>query len=268
MGIIVVKTTQEALLLKYLEPLTLGGWRYYTKVTSTNDHALDWLKAGAADWSLVVADTQTNGRGRDGRLWVSKPGVSLAISLILRPSISETICITRFTALGALGVIDALGKLGLKAEIKWPNDVLLDGKKVGGILVENEWAGERLEGLVVGLGLNVHPEAVPDQATLRYPAVSVEEVLGKPVDRWALLVDILKAIKAQRKDVCSQGFVANWNAHLAFREKWVNFQAVDGSVQRVKIGGVTGDGQIVLKNEDGERFSAVAGEIVIGKEGL
>src|SRR5664279_6508775 len=110
-----------------LTGLPLGGLRYFDSIGSTNDDALAWARAGAPDFSLVVADAQTAGRGRLLRRWITNPGSALAFSLVLRPSTQESECLPRFSPLGAVAVRQALADLfGLPAEIKWPNDVLLE----------------------------------------------------------------------------------------------------------------------------------------------
>ena len=246
-----------------LKPLALGDWRYHPVVGSTNDLALDWARKGAADWSLVVADEQTAGRGRADRGWVTRPGVSLAISLVMRPSPQEAATMTRFTALAALGLVHALAKMGLQAEIKWPNDVLLQGKKVAGVLVEADWRGDEMDALVVGMGVNIKPDAVPDPAEVRFPSTSVEEAAGHAVDRWALLADILQFMQQSRSHLSEEAFMEDWNAHLAFCDEWVLFRLPSGVVNRFMVMGVMPDGRLSLKDVDGQRTAFTSGEIAM-----
>lgn len=246
-----------------LNSLSLGDWQYHPVVGSTNDLALDWAREGASDWSLVVADAQTTGRGRFNRRWVTRPGVSLAMSLVVRPSAQEAENVTRFTALAALGLVQALAKMGLQAEIKWPNDVLLQGKKVAGVLVEAEWQSDVMDAMVVGMGVNVHPDAVPDAGELRFPATSVEDAVGREVDRWALLADILRAMQDARSSLNGDAFLEAWNAHLAFRGEWVQFRVPAGVVQRFMVLEILPDGQLSLQGEDGQQIAFASGEIVM-----
>ena len=246
-----------------LEPLSLGGWQYHPVVGSTNDLALDWARNGALDWSLVVADEQTAGRGRADRGWVSRPGVSLAMSLVMRPSPREAAHITRFTALAALGLVQALAKMGLRAEIKWPNDVLLNGKKAAGVLVEADWRGELLDALVVGMGVNIKPGSVPDPAEVRFPSTSIEAAAGQAVDRWALLADILKSMQQARAYLCEETFMEDWNAHLAFRNERVLFHLPTGDVKRFLILGVMPNGRLSLQDGDGQKKAFTSGEIMM-----
>jgi BirA family biotin operon repressor/biotin-[acetyl-CoA-carboxylase] ligase len=258
-----------------LEKIDLSAWQYYPSVGSTNDLALDWAQTGAPDMSLIIADEQTAGRGRGDRRWVTHSGSALAMSLVLRPKPEELDSIQHFTALAALGLIRALAGLGLQAELKWPNDVLLGGKKAAGVLVEADWQGDRLDSLVVGMGVNVSPESVPKPDQLRYPAISVEDALGAQVDRWALLGEILQEIMHLRSAAQGRGFLKSWNEALAFRGQWVWFRKA-GSADRqprvVRIIGVGSQGELVYENESEEEASALAGEILMAyhqnKDGL
>jgi BirA family transcriptional regulator, biotin operon repressor / biotin---[acetyl-CoA-carboxylase] ligase len=258
--------TEETKLKQVLKNLCPGEWQYHPRVGSTNDLALDWARESALDGSLVLADAQTVGRGRGGRRWLTQPGSSLAMSLILRPNPAEAACLPRFTALPALGLIHALARMGLRAELKWPNDVLLEGKKVAGVLVETAWQGEALEALVVGMGVNVNTESVPEPKHLKYPAISVEEAYGGPVDRWDLLGAALREMMALRRRITGKDFMADWNQALAFRGEWVRFCAASGGDWQecmVRILGVGSDGELVYENKAGEEAKALAGEIQI-----
>ena len=110
--------------------LPLGDVRYFDSIGSTNDEALAWAANDAKDLSLVVADEQTAGRGRLDRKWFTPPGTALAFSLILRPSAAERPDLSRMVGLAALSIIDSLLARGLSPQIKWPNDILLNGRKV------------------------------------------------------------------------------------------------------------------------------------------
>jgi len=245
-----------------LKPLGLNTWRYLPSVGSTNDLALDWAHAGAPDWAVVLADTQTAGRGRDKRVWLSRPG-SLALSLILRPSHCEIEHLARFTALAGLGVVHALGEFGLQAKVKWPNDVLLAGKKVAGVLVESEWMDESLAALIIGLGVNVTKTSQPEAAQLRYPATSVEAVYGQPIDRWALLTEILRAMQKLRVRLHDQIFIQVWNQHLAFRGEEVRFYPTGGEVIDVRLLGVNAQGGLMSELLDGTDREFLSGEILM-----
>src|ERR1043165_8929440 len=148
-------------LKKALSKLPLGEVKYFDSIGSTNNEALAWATGGAQDLSIVIADEQTAGRGRLDRKWFTPKGAGLALSLILHPSIQEKPYLTRMVGLAALAVVDALQTRGLITQVKWPNDVLLNGRKVAGILVESVWSGEEVDCVVIGIGMNVLKGFVP-----------------------------------------------------------------------------------------------------------
>ena len=248
-------------LADFLDPLGLGAWIYHREVNSTNDLALSWAQHGALDWSLVLADSQTAGRGRFDREWVTRPKSSLAISLVLRPLHQEKAHLPRFTALAALGLIRALHRVDLVGQIKWPNDVLVNGKKVAGVLVEAEWQAEDVSALVVGMGVNISPEAVLDG--LRYPATSVEAELSHSINRWTLLADILREMMALRRVLRDQAFIDAWNTSLAFRGQWIDVRRRGEIVESLRVLRITSEGCLSLQNEMGERVELLEGEIVM-----
>ncbi|MCJ7623299.1 MAG: biotin--[acetyl-CoA-carboxylase] ligase [Anaerolineaceae bacterium] len=164
----------EKILRTGLINLNIPEIRYFPTIGSTNDEALDWVEAGAGDGSIVIADHQSAGRGRMNRSWITRAGTSLAVSVILRPKHEELHKITLFSPLAAVGLCQTLDEMfGLKAMIKWPNDVLLDNKKVAGILVEGYWVAGTLQGVVIGIGVNITAKAVPWNIKLLYPATSI-----------------------------------------------------------------------------------------------
>src|SRR5512142_1875291 len=181
-------------LKKALSKLHLGDVHYFDSIGSTNNEALAWATSGAKDLSLVIADAQTAGRGRLDRKWFTPKGTALAFSLILRLTPEEKPYLTRTVGLAALAVADALRTRGLEAQVKWPNDVLIDGRKVAGILIESVWSGDELDCLVIGIGVNVLRAAVPSAELLQFPATSLEDALGPEVEREKVLHDILAGI--------------------------------------------------------------------------
>ena len=165
---------------KALSNLPLGSIRYFDSIGSTNDEALAWAANDARDLSLVVANEQTAGRGRLDRPWFTPPSSALAFSLILRPTADEKPHLSRIVGLAALSIADTIGMLGLAPQVKWPNDILLNGRKAAGILIELVWSGEDVDCVVIGIGVNVAKQAVPSTDILRFPAISLEHVLKRP----------------------------------------------------------------------------------------
>ena len=248
-------------LKKILSSLPLGDILYFDSIGSTNNEALAWATSGAKDMSLVIADEQTAGRGRLDRKWFTPKGTALALSLILRPTADEKPHLTRIVGLAALAIADSLRTRRLVAQIKWPNDVLLNGRKVAGILVESVWSGEEIDCLVVGIGVNVLKGAVPSDELLLFPATSLEEALGPAVEREKVLHDILAGIIALRPHIGSESFISSWEKVLAFRGEEVQVEQGDGSLLTGKLLGLEPDGSLKLSDGQGSSITVRFGDV-------
>lgn len=259
----------EAALSSALSDLPLGGLRYFTRTGSTNDDAAAWQKAGAHHLSLVVAGEQTAGRGRDSRTWYSPPGSSLAFSLVLKPVGIRAASLPRLTGLGALAVCKALEKeIQLDAQIKWPNDVLVERKKVAGVLVEATWLGNQLDAVILGIGINLTQDAVHAAArmdgSLRFPAGSISGV-GKPVNAINLLRAILEEILHGLEQIETREFILDWQKRLAFQDETVQIVASAGSlneqIETGRIAGLQQDGALLLQTERQGIMTVHSGEV-------
>lgn len=216
---------------------------YFPETDSTSRRAFALAMDGAESGTLVVADSQTAGRGRLGRSWVSPPGTNLYLSLVLRPPLQPAqaplLCLA-----AAVGVAEACGAL-----IKWPNDVLApDGRKVAGILAELQAEVDALRFVVLGIGVNVN-HAPPD-----VPAASVSELRGAPQDRAALLGELVAAVERRCAQVGpdSPALLAAWRA----RSMTLGHRVRVGDVEGVAVD-VRSDGALLL---DGGR-AIVAGDV-------
>jgi BirA family biotin operon repressor/biotin-[acetyl-CoA-carboxylase] ligase len=256
----------------FLAGLPLGGIRYFDSVGSTNDAAAEWAEEEAADYSLVIADEQLRGRGRAGRKWITQPGSGLAFSLILRTSSQENLFLTslstRFTCLGTLAVVQVLrDHYSLPAQIKWPNDVLINRRKVCGVLVESHWVGDQLSSVILGIGINIATHGIPQDGALIYPATSVEQELDYPVNRITLLCQILSEIIRWRPHLLAEIFLQTWEANLAFRDEWVQVTVSSGRKQVLetsyvgRILGLKPDGALRLRTDSGDEIFIRHGEI-------
>lgn len=247
-----------------LAGLPLGPYRYFDRTGSTQVEAAAWANSGAPHLALVVADEQVAGRGRFDRRWFTPPRAALAFSLVLRPGEavnSSPGFIQQYTALGALALSSALAPYGLAPEIKWPNDVLLERKKTAGILVEAYWQADRLEALIMGIGVNVTPASVPPPEPLIYPATCVECALGRAVDRLALLRSILEQLFAWQARLGSPEFWQAWSDRLAFKGEWVRLEGSDTGLAEGLVQGLNQDGGLVLRGRDGREYTMYSGEL-------
>jgi BirA family biotin operon repressor/biotin-[acetyl-CoA-carboxylase] ligase len=238
----------ESSLKKNLAKLNLGGLRYFDSVGSTNDEALAWAASGAKDFSLVVADEQTQGRGRLDRKWFTPKGSAIAMSLILRPSTPMRPHLSRTVGLAALSLADACLRLGLSPKIKWPNDILLDGKKTAGILVETVWSGDEADSLVIGMGINVGTESVPPSESLKFPATSLEGMLGSSLKREEVISLVLSAVIKWREQIGSDDFIKAWEEQLAFRGEAVQIQSGAEAFIHGVLHGLESDGSLRLRD--------------------
>jgi len=244
-----------------LTGLPLGAARYFSRIGSTNDEALAWAAAGAPDFSLVVADEQTSGRGRMNRKWFTPPGAALAFSLVLRPSRAERPWLSRFSGLAALALLQVLQAQGLQAHIKWPNDVLLNGKKTAGILLESVWLGDEVDSLVLGMGVNITPQALPPAEELNFPATSLQTEGFPPLSRWQTLRQILEALLHLRPSLTSPAFLQAWQQNLAYQGETVLLWSEHNAPVSGTLLGLSENGSLRLRRQNGSEETFSAGEI-------
>lgn len=231
-----------------------GDVRVFDRIDSTNTVAHRLGAEGGADGTVVVAEEQTAGRGRLGRSWASPAGVNLYLSVLLRPELPPQRTIP-LTFLAAVAVARALAETcGVQAELKWPNDLLLNGRKVAGLLNEMQAETERVNYLVLGIGLNLN--MTPDQfpPLLRYPATSVRIASGRSADRLQVLQSLLRWLDRLYDEFLAQGpepILRAWDERCAFRGKPV--QVSGGDQARGVLVGIDADGALLLDTAAGRR---------------
>ncbi len=176
---------------------------WFESTASTNDVAARLAESGAEEGTIVVAEGQTAGRGRHGRVWFSPPGAGLYVSVIVRPASDEsndenpTALLTLASGVAIAEAVRAV--TGLPAEIKWPNDVLIGSRKLAGILAEAAVQAGRLQFVVVGFGVNLQPAAYPPELAPR--VTSIEAETSRPADRAVLVAEILAAMGERYADL-------------------------------------------------------------------
>jgi len=233
--------------------------RHYDTIGSTNDEAKRLASLGEPEGTVVSADEQTAGRGRSGRTWITPPGAAIAMSIILRPRI-PAIHSTQIALLGGLAVLEGIRRIvDLPAQIKWPNDVLVRGKKVAGVLAEATFAGETLESVVLGMGVNVNAGPPPD-FKLEYAATSLAAESGCLLDREAVMNAILAAFDARYPQLGRPELAGAWSEHLAMRGEQVRVAGMTETIIGT-LDGVTGSGAIIIRLESGEARMLLAGDV-------
>jgi BirA family biotin operon repressor/biotin-[acetyl-CoA-carboxylase] ligase len=203
-----------------------SGKFHYTAVTaSTNTDALAAAREGAPHGSVFFADEQTAGRGRGDHNWQSAAGQGLYVSVILRPSIAvENMPLIPLAA--GLAAAQAIGiATALEVDLRWPNDLLIGDRKVGGILVESKTESGVPAFAVVGIGINVHQRSF--DANLSTPATSLELELRRTLSRQALLISLLESLQHETWALQEPGLLAAIPARVAFMSTWVSNRRVE-----------------------------------------
>ena len=236
----------------------------FASVDSTNDVAQSLAREGAPEGTIVAAEEQTGGRGRLGRKWHSPKGMGLWFSLVLRPDLEarQSACLS---LVAAASVACALkGGCGIKASVRWPNDVVCGSKKICGILTESGLAGGKLDFVVIGIGLNVRQRARDFPQDLRASATSVAIECGRPVRRARLLADVIAAFQ-DRYEICvSKGFGPARKELLALSSlmgKFIRIATGKGDVEGTAVD-IDETGALILRTESGHRRPIIAGDVV------
>ena len=241
---------------------------YYQEIDSTNEQGLKLAAHGVNEFTLLIAERQTAGRGRLGRKWVTGEGTSLAFSLIFQPKSEEIPSISLFSLLGALAVCRAIKATCPNAspKVKWPNDVLLANKKTAGILAETEWRGNKLTGLVLGIGINILEGSVPPPDELLFPATCVQAHCDIEINRFDFLTAVLKEIIVLRPEIRGAAFIKEYCQHLAFIGQTVFLKSGDGKAVQGELVGVEGDGSVILRDKSGRESNYPIGDMHLRPE--
>jgi BirA family biotin operon repressor/biotin-[acetyl-CoA-carboxylase] ligase len=241
-------------------------FRFAQRTGSTNDIARQWALDSAPAGSVVVAEEQTAGRGRFGRSWSAPAGSALLFSVILRPD-GPLSYLPRLTMAGAVAVVEALTELAPgQVSLKWPNDVLLAGRKVAGVLPEAIWDGERLGAVVLGIGLNVRIDFAGTPLANR--AISIETVTGTTVDRAALLAVLSSRVDHWSARLSDPALSGTWRGWLSTLDQRVAASSVEGQTGQI-VGlalDVDADGALLLQTDDGLTHRIVAGEVTLADD--
>ena len=238
---------------------------HYEETDSTNIRAKDLADRGAPEGTLVVAEKQTRGKGRRGRTWFSPAGGGIYASLILRPVISPGEA-PRITLMTAVAVAEALlALIPLVFKIKWPNDILVNGKKIAGILTEISTEMDSVDYIVVGLGLNVNTPKKSFTQDIREKATSILAETGKPFSRTKLVQAYL-----QRYEVYYEMFQKGEFEPIL--DRWKELADIIGQLITVDMAGkmysgkvmdVDNDGVLILRDDQGDLHRIFSGDVTL-----
>ena len=239
-------------------------FHYFAEIGSTNSYARWLAEQGAREGELVIAESQTDGRGRLGRRWVSPPHVNLYFSLILRPKLPPARA-PQITLMAAVALVEALQPfLPVAPIIKWPNDILVDGKKLAGILTEMSCGPERVDFVILGIGVNINypPALMPKE--IRQRATSVLAEGQKKISREDFLRRLIHDLDRCYGEIEEVGFGAlapRWEAHFGSRGQRVRIELLD-QVMFGTAKGIDQDGALLLEDDRGEMQRVIAGDVI------
>jgi len=240
----------------------------YEQVDSTNDTLKEKALAGEPEGSVVLARSQTSGRGRYGRSWISKPGKGLYFSLLLRPATAD-IQPGLISLLSSLAIVDALkAEQGVSAQLKWPNDVMVDKAKIAGVLVETLYQDHRLAHVIVGIGLNLF-DAGMDLSGRFFKATSLERHTRKKIDPDRLvqriLEEIMKEYRLLHNPLRQKRLCKRWRHHCLHVNRPVKgvspYEAISGVFREVDVAG-----SALIEQNTGEIVVVNAGEFSLQEE--
>ena len=237
---------------------------FFSEIDSTNREARDRAEKEAPEGTVVIADSQSRGKGRLGRSWESPPGLNLYLSIILRPPIPLPAApqMTLLTGIAAARALSAVS--GLECRIKWPNDIYLRGKKLAGILAEMEGKDSTVHFIIMGIGVNVNWRREDFPAELQERATSLCAETGKEISRVAVAAGLFHELEKEYFPFLREGFSARlreeWN-----RLSWVLGRRVTLSLPEGKISGqalgLDPDGALLLLDGEGKTHRFISGEI-------
>lgn len=246
------------------------GWlgrsvTFLPEVDSTNLRLAELAARGAPEGTALIADCQTRGRGRLGRIWQSPPGRNLYVSFLLKPNLPPDRA-PQITLVAGVAVAELLTRYCPGATtLKWPNDVQIGGRKVCGILTEMRTRGGRIDSIVVGIGVNLNMEKGEFQEDFRETSTSLREETGKTVDRKAFARSLFASMEAWCDRYGTEGFPP-------VRARWLSLSGIVGKTISTGHGGKTvrgrvldmdASGALVFENEGGRVHTLHAGEITL-----
>lgn len=236
---------------------------WYEELGSTNDRARELAEEGAEHGEVVIAETQTAGRGRRGRVWASAPRRNLTFSVVLRPELPPARA-PELTLVASVAICDALGQAGVAAGIKWPNDLLAGGRKIAGILTELAAEPDRVTWVVLGVGVNVNARAEDFPPELRDEATSLLIERGGPAPRALFAAACLTALEEWLDRYAEEGFEpvrGAWRDRSVTLGRQVLVRGDGGDVEGTAVD-LDEDGALLVRDGGGIR-RILAGDVTL-----
>jgi BirA family biotin operon repressor/biotin-[acetyl-CoA-carboxylase] ligase len=239
-------------------------FHYYVEIDSTNTRARQLAESGAREGEIVIAEQQTRGRGRLGRDWISPAFVNLYLSVVLRPELPPAHA-PQITLMAAVALADTVARFSSEPPaIKWPNDILVHGKKLAGILTESSVTLERISYVILGIGVNVNfPYALMPES-IRGRATSLMECAGGTVSREAFLGRLIQDLE-RCYGILGEGefsrIAQRWEGYFSLRGKRVRVEMGDQALTGIAKG-IDRDGALLVEDDRGQFHRILAGDVV------
>lgn len=238
---------------------------YFDTIDSTNNKAKELASNGVPEGCIVVAEKQKAGRGRKGRSWFSAEGDGICLSLILRPAIppSEASQITLMTAVALAETL--LSHTGIDIKIKWPNDILVNGKKLAGILTEMTMEMDAVDYIVIGLGLNVNTPLESFPSEVKTIATSLFNETGRSYSRVGIIKTFLHNFETLYISVQERGFssiIKRWKELSNIIGKNVTVDVIGKQIKGV-VKDIGDDGVLIVMGQDGHHHQIISGDVIV-----
>lgn len=256
-------------IVQYLDTRYIGQQiLYYESIDSTNKYAKQIATEENSEGIVVISEEQTEGRGRLGRNWTSPKGKGVWMSIIVKPDI-EPIDASKVTQITAASIYSALREMGIETQIKWPNDIILNNKKVCGILTEMSSEMMQINYMVIGIGINANLEQddIPEDIREKATSIKIEtgvnidrkELVGKILNKFEYFYDLLAGQDDIREalEICrAKSILIGKNIRVIEKKRELKRQAID----------LTERGELIVKDEDGNTSVIVSGEVSVRGE--
>jgi BirA family biotin operon repressor/biotin-[acetyl-CoA-carboxylase] ligase len=251
-----------------IKPLLKTKWlgktiHYFYTIESTNSKAYELANQGADEGEVVIAESQTKGKGRLGRNWFSPPYLNLYLSVILRPRISphQAPLITLMAAVAAAEAIEK--SFSLRPSIKWPNDILLNGRKVAGLLNEIKSETDRIHFVILGIGVNLNVDGKIFPKEIRSIATSMKKEMGQAISRKNFLASLLQEMEKWYAVFLKEGgcgILRSWRKWAQMKGREVRMTSFGETIAGRAVD-VDSDGALIIETKRGERKRVVAGDV-------